>query len=384
MSPLLGFGFLLVMQAVPAIDSTSEWALAAETRFGSIDVPETALSRIRAAAVDSEGRLFLAQLHDKRIRIYDLNGVRVGSIGRPGNGPQDLEAPVDVGIAGDTIWVADRKAASLKFFGLDGGYRGSVTIAHVAGPGIFATAGYPLEDGTVLTKPGVAMESLVDAARQVPWIRFDREAQPIDTLLLQHRSFSFARVESNGQTMFVQQLFDESDLVAVSPDGSGIVHVVQSGAGSSPRISISKVAADGATMFAREYSTRRRELTEQLVDRSVDRYMEALEKEMASSFAFDARRFRNAYAGALRRPEFIPPVADVRLGSDGTIWIGREAVGGDSRQWVAVDGANGDPLGHIQLPHDSRLIASSAEFVWAEELDELDVVHVQRYRIMRP
>lgn len=383
MSAFLSFGLFLAAQAMPAIDSAPEWTVAAEVRFGSIDRPETALSRIRAAAVDAEGHLILAQLYDSRIRIYDLDGDRVGSIGRPGNGPQDLAAPVDVGVAGDTIWVADSRASSLKFFRTDGTWLGSVTIAHVAGPGIFASAGYPLDNGSILAKPGVSMESLVGQERQIPWIRFDREAQVVDTLLLDNRFFSVARLQVNGLTTLLKQPFDESDRVAVFPDGSGVVRVVQAGDAPNRPISIQVIDASGRRVFARKYAVTRRKLTDEIVDRSVNRYMEVVEETMASSLAFNARKFRAAYSDAIRRPDFLPPVEEVYVGSDGTIWIGREAAGRDSQTWIAIDGRNGDLAGQIRLPRDSRPIASSAEFVWTEELDELDVVYVQRYRIVK-
>lgn len=383
MSALLSFGLLLATQAIPAIDSAPDWTMVAEVRFGSIDVPETALSTIRAAAVDAQERLILAQLYDSRVRIYDLDGTRVGSIGRPGNGPQDLAAPVDVGVVGDTIWVADSRASSLKFFRGDGTWLGSVTIAHVAGPGIFASAGYPLDNGSILAKPGVSMESLVGQERQIPWIRFDREAQLVDTLLLDNRLFSVARLQVDGGTTLLKQPFDESDRVAVFPDGSGVVRVVQASDGADRPIRVQVLDADGHSVFARDYAVTRRRLTDDIVDRSINRYMEAVERTMASSLAFNARKFRVAYSDAIRRPDFIPPVEEVHVGSDGTIWIGREAAGRDSQRWIAIDGRSGDLAGQIRLPRDSRLIASSTEFVWAEELDELDVVHVQRYRIIK-
>lgn len=138
------------LQGFPSLDADPEWPLAAEASFGSIDDPETALSRIIDAAIDPTGHLVLAQLYDLRVGIYDANGRRVGSVGRPGNGPQDLGSIQAVGVRGDTIWVTDGRAASLKFFLRDGTCLGSTTAVKSLGGGILAKAGYPLTTGHVL------------------------------------------------------------------------------------------------------------------------------------------------------------------------------------------------------------------------------------------
>lgn len=383
MNLLLGLTVALLSQAIPNLDDAPQWQLEFEHRFGSIDDPETSLTRILSAAIGDNEEILLVQLNDKRIRMFDRDGNRIASYGNPGNGPMDLGHPIAVGLRGDTVWVSDNAAASLKFFSLDGKWLQSVTIAEIVGQGILAKAGYPLDNGDILANPRIDMRSRVDRVRVIPWIRYKRDGQVIDTLVSDRRTHQIAEIRMGEGRGFFTQPFDASDRVAVVPDGSGLVHVSQADTASTHPVRIERVDAGGRTVFSREYSASQRELTRALVRWTIDARAKLVEKVLASSLAFDLDEHMSGYADAIRTPEIIPPITEVLVADNGMIWVGRESVGDDTQRWVAIDGRTGNVAGQIRFPNGSRLIAASAEYVWMEELDELDVVHVARYRVIR-
>jgi hypothetical protein len=324
----------------------------------------------------------LAQLYDLRVGIYDADGRRVGSVGRPGNGPMDLGSIQDVGVRGDTIWVTDARAASVKYFLRDGSWLGSTTAIKALGAGVLAKAGYPLTTGHVLALPEIGMESLVDRVVTVPWVTFGPDGQPVDTLVTETRSYATVRFQLGDRTMFFRQPLHMSDRVAVAPDGTGLAHAAQSDT-ADWAVTIRRIDAAGAVIFSRRYTAPRRRLTRDLLRWTIARETAPVVDAVAATHGFSARAYREAYSEAIRPPEVIPPVSEIQMGADGTIWLQRESVGVDEQRWVAIDGQNGDVLGRIRFPRNARMIAASSRHVWLEELDDLDVVHITRYRMIR-
>jgi hypothetical protein len=372
----------LRFQGAPSLDAGPEWPLVAEYSFGSLDDPETALSRIIAAAVDSTGHLILAQLYDHRVGVYDYDGRRVSSVGGRGIGPYELGSIQAVGARGDSIWVTDGRAASVKFFLRDGTWLGSNTAIQSLGAIGLAKAGYPLRNGYILSLPAIPMASLANRVVRVPWVRFGPDGQVVDTLMTETRSYAVGMLQLGDRAMWFQQPLQMSDLVAVAPDGTGLAHAVLSDT-TDWAVSLRRIDAEGSVIFSRRYSAPRRRLTRDLLKWTIAHETTPVVEAMAATPGFSARRYKDAYSQAVRLPEVIPAVLEMHIGADGTIWLRREWVGADDQRWVAIDGRTGDILGRIQFSGRSRMIAASSAYVWMEELDDLDVVHVARYRIVK-
>jgi hypothetical protein len=82
-------------------------------------------------------------------------------------------------------------------------------------------------------------------------------------------------------------------------------------------------------------------------------------------------------------PTTLIPVTALAAGQDGSIWLRREAVPGDSATWDVLDG-DGRLQGTVRLPADQRVVAATAKAVATLETDALDVPYVMRYRLWRP
>ncbi len=112
----------------------------------------------------------------------------------------------------------------------------------------------------------------------------------------------------------------------------------------------------------------------------IDSVIDAV-SERASRRTFPNRREAiRAIRNALYQPDYVPPVTDVVMGRDATLWIRREVFPGDSIAWNVLDEL-GNTVGLLTLPKRLRVRQAQRDFVWAVALDELDVPYVVRYRV---
>ncbi|MFW6078595.1 MAG: hypothetical protein ACODAE_03180 [Gemmatimonadota bacterium] len=85
---------------------------------------------------------------------------------------------------------------------------------------------------------------------------------------------------------------------------------------------------------------------------------------------------------ALYRPDHYPPVSGVLLGRDGTIWLQRENLPGDSVDW-SILAPDGEPVGALTAPKRLTVLAGDRRSVWGMERDDLDVPHIVRCGVVR-
>lgn len=85
--------------------------------------PEYLFSQIREFDVDSKGNIYVIDLKENNIRVFDKNGVYTQTVGRSGQGPAEFTEPgnVHVNQAGE-IMATDGGSQSIKVFSQDGKY----------------------------------------------------------------------------------------------------------------------------------------------------------------------------------------------------------------------------------------------------------------------
>ena len=88
-------------------------------------------------------------------------------------------------------------------------------------------------------------------------------------------------------------------------------------------------------------------------------------------------------ATAVRRdaeaPPLYPPIENVLMGEDLSIWIEKRVREGARPYYMA--NPNGTPLGTRHFPKRSRVAAASLERSWVPERDECDVERVVGYGV---
>jgi DNA-binding beta-propeller fold protein YncE len=94
--------------------------------------PFEGLKEPRDAAVDSRGRIWVADFGHSRLRIFDRDGGYLGGWGGRGNGTYGFQDPCAVAIRGTDVYVADTWNGRVEHFSLSGEPKG--TAAGLFGP----------------------------------------------------------------------------------------------------------------------------------------------------------------------------------------------------------------------------------------------------------
>lgn len=87
------------------------------------DQEEYMLSLPRSIAVDDDGSIYVLDLKESHIKVFDNKGVYKKTIGRRGQGPGDLQGPLGIQITGQNeIMVNNLTSSHLVYFNLKGDF----------------------------------------------------------------------------------------------------------------------------------------------------------------------------------------------------------------------------------------------------------------------
>lgn len=390
-----------------AIAMGAEWQAIPVTRIGSMDDPDQGLTKIGQIVIGPDGLFYVSQPLDRNIRVFDARGALRRVIGREGEGPGELRGIGSIGLLHDTLYVSDDQLLRVSFFTLDGAFltsRSWRTDQRVArGHGTsssgplnimyMATAPQALSpDRTGLVIPNFAYGALAGrgsgirmSSFRIPVLRIDPQSQVIDTLAWEQHTGANVVMARGGAEFFFPARFFDFPLLKLMPDGSGVVevdrHAAEGPAASKFRVSATRRTGD--TIFSREFAYRPVPTTSEVV-RSVLERTPIYQNPGPSAHLSppDVPEREDALRDADLVPSMLPPVTDLTVGQDSSIWLRREEVSGDSAVWNVL-GPSGKAVGTLRLPSGQTVVAAKGDVVAAIELDDLDVPYVIRYRLHR-
>lgn len=350
----------------PGVESGVRWRLVPELTIGARD-GEFAFGDVADVARGPDGRLFVLDRQEQRVRIFGPDGGPLGALGGEGEGPGEFRRAarlfplVDGGVA-----VAEGLPARLHFFGADGTYRRTRRLAEVR-PGSPA----PAFAAWWVTAEGEAYAHLSrfaagpDGGPQSHLLRLPEDA-PADTLAKLSGVFPVDPRKI--------RILDPRWVWAVRGDGGfflspGLPYEVRvHGRGGALELLVRRpLAPIPVTAAAREavLEGMRRDAQAQRLPESV------------------ARRLGNSLAFA----DQAPPVAELWSSEPGgRFWVGvrsAESVAEDPDRVAGWDvyGPAGAYLGHVRRPAEfglRRVMEDAAYGVWR---DELGVSYARRYRL---
>lgn len=360
---------VILLQSSPALAQESSlptWSLQPELRIGSVDDGEYALSNVsHILASPTTGAVFIAQPGE--IRVFDGNGRYVRTIGRQGRGPGEFERLGGLGWARDGVIAAfSQFPHRLMLFTEDGQLledRGAepdegILFAAVE-EGRYLGTGETERDAPsaplILSSPNGNASVLDELVRSTMWT-IDVDGLPV----------------SGGRPLAGQSV------VAVDPAGRtiAVVHQYPPERPDSASFRVRKLGADGSVSFARNYRFTPVLVPPGMEDTIVSTFAQQMPRRGA------VPRLEERLREALQVPRFQPPITNVRVAVDGSMWLRREALGADRVRWLVLDLA-GDPVGQLLLPRSQQIHHIDGDTVWGVELDALDVPYAVRYRIVR-
>jgi hypothetical protein len=176
--------------------------------------------------------------------------------------------------------------------------------------------------------------------------------------------------------MQVPQPFADQPLWAVDPTGRHTAAIARHVASAAPAsFAVHWISLHGDTVETKQYPYAP-------VSTNPDE-IEAIVADFASKLSTDSEKGAAAVRDALYLPKALPPVSDMVVGVDGSIWIARERLVDSSDQQWQVVGPDGELLGAVALPDRLTLRTVRGVEGWATGQSSDGSTEVWRVRLER-
>jgi hypothetical protein len=364
--------------------STAElprWTLIKGRVLGSSGEP--AFGLINDVVADSAGNAFVLDASaDPFVYAFASDGRLRWSTGRRGDGPGEFQQPRVLGMHKASLWVSDvrlRRFTRVHRNGLI--LEGAIVLSSSPNPRLRQTVPFALtKDGDVLVLDvGHPNSSRMGMAL----LHARLTKNNVDSLAFIERSRTYleARISVNGTAgngQF-QQPFTDDPLVQPAKDGASIVIVDQksSDGGIAPTFTVTKLSAQGDTVFSRQIPYSRELLNDQQFVAALEEITQLPTRVRPGVVVSMDDLRNNAY-----RPYYLPPVKSLTIASDGTIWLHRHTLAKTSTYLVL--GSDGNPIATTEVPKGQRVIESNGSTVWTLPIRQDEESIVSSYRIERP
>lgn len=373
------------------------WQVEPLARIGSLDDPAQSLTSIGQVVIGPEAQLFVSQPMDARLLIFDSAGALQASLGGRGQGPGEFQTLRSIGLLGDTLYASDQRLGRVSFFSLGGEFRESTpwSTPPPAPPTLHVIFEQSpphliLPDGTALLQasamypvpPGFFEAGPIRFTFPRWYLRIDRAGAVVNTVAQYEVNETRVRITTGPSGFAMGNPFLHTPLSSIVPDGSGVVVVERDPAAdsqeSSFRVLLINSTAD--TVFSKSIPYDPIPLTEQHIHSATER----ASRGRAPHVVVPALVVR---VDALRSHGFVPvthvPVNALATGQDGTIWLQGPLVPDDGPVLWTVLGSSGDVEGYVRLPACQSVLAARGDVLIVQELDDLDVPYIIRYRLVR-
>ncbi|HWA15948.1 MAG TPA: 6-bladed beta-propeller, partial [Gemmatimonadales bacterium] len=374
--PLLAAGLLLLPPQPQSTEPVNRAGLVPDPSFELADSVRAILSGVVRLVVAPDSSLYLLDWRIPAVLHLDHSGAFRQAIGRQGSGPGEFAQVYSIGLHGDSLWAGDAAQVRMTLFDRKGPGVHTVPFGRSAprqaAAGAYSVRGLPFgifPDGSLLLE-----ESTPDPERPTHGLllRADRTMRVLDTIATlpgERQAMSFRLVDG---AVLIPEPFSDSPLYGVSADGSLLVLVNRRAATSTSDAELTVMGLRNGTtrVFTRTIGYTPRRLGSRQIDSA------------AAMFAGDASG--GVPADTIRRrmfkPAYLPPVTEVRVGRDGTVWLKVQFGDGpaDADEYMQLS-PRGLPQRRVVTPRGFRLLEADRRSVWGTVTDSLDVPEVRRY-----
>lgn len=353
-----------------------------ELRVGSLDGTEGfSFGQIQDLSVDSDGSIFVADLHPQSVKRFNKRGEFVRHIGREGEGPGEYQSLLGVEMLSTAelaIWDLGNRRVTV--YSTAGEYARSFAVPF----GVFVRQAFVVDSAdrfyikTHLSEPRLLTNGRFGGF-EFGYVRLSRSGRVLDTLRLPPEtpegSYEF------GTTGEVFRPFPVQELYTLTTDGRMI-------RGINSEYSFEIQTDSGPRMVVRpEWSSTRVSTGEH---REWELQREYLERR--SGLSFD------------ETPRVKPAFRGLWTDSEGRIWVHRYVTAfrnelpsslpsrsGPPRPNITwreppvfdVFAQHGELLGCVELPSGARLMESRSDRLWGIVLGSYDEEYVVRWRLAR-
>ncbi len=375
--------------AAPAPVARLRYRAVRDSSFSLPDSVRALLSRVTSLAVDPDSGVYVADPSLGAVLRLSPSGAFRALLGRRGAGPGEFRTALLVGLHQDSLWVIDPGLVRLTLLPRSGSTPLTVPLA---GSAATLRSGRPqarlgmpsslLADGSFLVEQSLREETDEGGTRWSERFLFhtDRALQILDTIArhtLDHTTIVF--MHRDGE-LHMPQPFNDDPLYGVQPDGSTVAVVERAvpAKGLEGQITLRIWRGSGEPVITRRIPYVGRRLAQAAVDSAIGQYFTREEGQRIPGTPVTPDSVRNR----LYRPAIFPPVEDVRVATDGAIWlkVRLEDSPAGVGDWVVLS-RRGFPMYRVSLPAGFRVLQAGRRTLWGVENDELDVPLVVRYTV---
>jgi hypothetical protein len=326
-------------------------------------------------AGDASGDLYLIDQTGKRVLGYDRAGSFLGSWGREGSGPGELQRPTGLGVGrGDTLWVLDGSNQRITLLPLDSEAEPS-SIPFPPGSSMMGGRIIPVADGAYGVFSMFSFRPGDDSGPPPrPLVRLGSDGMASDTVWeAPAPKFDQVEVTSGNRVMVMmaQQSFAPGFHWDRFADGSFAL-------AEGPDYDIRVVGADGLERFRIHRAPPARPTTPADEEFERDRLREA---SVSGNFP-GAEEMMEKRLEALTFAEVVPRLTGLAVDTQNRLWVGVSVTRPGETDRIDVYGADGSLLGEIQEPEFFPDLIYGDGLVARITADELDVQQIVVYELV--
>jgi hypothetical protein len=144
---------------------------------------------------------------------------------------------------------------------------------------------------------------------------------------------------------------------------------------------VTGLSMEGDTIFHRDLPYDPVPLEGATVDRMVTSLATRCKENQAPGGEIDSEGLRTLAREALYAPDYYPPVSQIVVGRDGTIWLRGVLPDSGRIDWRVLD-PQGEPMGRFHLRAAFRIFVAEEDAVWGVQRDPSGVEYVRKFRIL--
>jgi hypothetical protein len=376
-------GIAIVENQSPAWEPGLEWTVGPlETAIGEVEgAADYQLYYVFDATRLADGTVAVANSGTSEIRLFDLSGRFIRTVGRVGSGPGEFRANLGLRALGhwdgDTLYAWDLYAQTLSVFSPEGGFVRSNRLrntnrmyfmSRMSGGGLFG-------DKTMALASTAPIESRdrVDGLQSpiVRYVRFSAEGDSLLSLGDFTGSERFVRYGVAGQSMTgTAPPFGRTMTARTAVDRQYVA------AGIDYEVAVYRPDASLEMLIRKAHQPVA--VTGEMRDWAKEQELAELAAHTGSARAMLSRDYAE-----MPQPEVLPPYRSIEVDVHSNLWVQEYNVGDRApNEWSVFD-RTGVWLGTVVLPAGVEVYEIGDDYVLGKVKDELEVEHVVVYTLVK-
>jgi hypothetical protein len=332
--------------------------------------PSYQLFQVYDARRLSDGRIVVANAGSSELRFYDGKGRFKGVVGRKGGGPGEFKGLADVwALADDSLLAYDFRNDRISFFDPSGEFVRSFQLQSLTGGKSSPSLVAPFADGSLLisartmffspqTEGGLRRDSVL-------YLRCDPAGALLDSVGWFPGPEWYVKSDE-GIMAASSRAFGRSPVATASADAFYF--------GSSDSYEIARYDGNGQL----QRLIRR---THESLDVTPEDIESWIEERLADADDENQRAFWEKLYADMPFPQTMPAYERLIVDDEGSLWVEEYRRPTDEQpRWTVFD-AEGVMLGEVETPPEFQVFQIGSDFVLGRWTDDLDVEHVQLYKL---